>query len=310
MKILFFGTPEFAVPSLLKIFHSRHQIVGVVTQPDKPKGRGKKIFPPSIKEVAQRYNLFPILQPENLKDKTFISALSQISADVYVVVAFRILPEEIFMQPAAGTINLHPSLLPKYRGAAPINWTVIAGEKETGNTIIKISKEIDAGDIILQKKTSILPDETAGELHDRLSVAGADLLLEALDLLQSGKYELHSQNHLLSSPAPKLTKDHCHLSFDKPVTEVKNWIHGLSPFPTGFAYFRSERINFYRARVSASSEVDQAPGTILNSYPGKLEIACSPGIIEILELQKEGKKRLMAGDFLRGYELRPGIQFL
>lgn len=310
MKILFFGTPEFAVPSLLKIFHSRHQIVGVVTQPDKPKGRGKKIFPPSVKEAAQRYNLFPILQPENLKDKTFINALSQISADVYVVVAFRILPEEIFMQPAAGTINLHPSLLPKYRGAAPINWTVIAGEKETGNTIIKISKEIDAGDIILQKKTSILPDDTAGELHDRLSAAGADLLLRALDLLQSGKYELHSQNHLLSSPAPKLTKDHCHLSFDKPVTEVKNWIHGLSPFPTGFAYFQSERINFYRARVSASSEVDQAPGTILNSDPGKLEIACSPGIIEILELQKEGKKRLMTGDFLRGYELKPGIRFL
>jgi methionyl-tRNA formyltransferase len=310
LKILFFGTPEFAVPSLLKIFHSRHQIVGVVTQPDKPKGRGKKIFPPSVKEAAQRYNLFPILQPENLKDKTFINALSQISADVFVVVAFRILPEEIFMQPAAGTINLHPSLLPKYRGAAPINWTVIAGEKETGNTIIKISKEIDAGDIILQKKTSILPDDTAGELHDRLSAAGADLLLRALDLLQSGKYELHSQNHLLSSPAPKLTKDHCHLSFDKPVTEVKNWIHGLSPFPTGFAYFQSERINFYRARVSASSKVDQAPGTILNSDPGKLEIACSPGIIEILELQKEGKKRLMTGDFLRGYELKPGIRFL
>jgi len=282
----------------------------VVTQPDKPKGRGKKIFPQPIKEVAQRYHLFPILHPENLKDKTFISVLSQISADVYVVVAFRILPEEIFMQPAAGTINLHPSLLPKYRGAAPINWTVIAGEKETGNTIIKISKEIDAGDIILQKRTSILPDETAGELHDRLSAAGADLLLEALDLLQSGKYELHSQNHLLSSPAPKLTKDHCHLSFDKPVTELKNWIHGLSPFPTGFAYFQSERINFYRARVSASSEVDQAPGTILNSDPGKLEIACSPGIIEILELQKEGKKRLMTGDFLRGYKLKPGIRFL
>jgi methionyl-tRNA formyltransferase len=282
----------------------------VVTQPDKPKGRGKKIFPTPIKAVAQKYNLSPILQPEDLKDHEFISCLSQISADVYVVVAYRILPEVVFLQPAAGTINLHPSLLPKYRGAAPINWTIMAGDKVTGNTIIKISKEIDAGDIILQKRTSIFPDETAGELHDRLATSGAELLLEALDLLQSGEYELNKQNHLLSSPAPKLTKDHCHLSFNKPATAVKNWIHGLSPFPTAFAYYQSERINFFRARVSESTVGNETPGAILQSDPGKLEIACSPGIVEILELQKEGKKRLTAGDFLRGYELKAGFRFL
>ena len=310
LKILFFGTPEFAVPSLLKIIHSNHQIVGVVTQPDKPRGRGKKVFPSPIKEVALRYNLSPIFQPETLKDEKFITILSGIPAELYVVVAFRILPEIVFKIPAAGTINLHPSLLPKFRGAAPINWTIISGEKETGNTIIKITREVDAGEIILQKRTEIFPDETAGELHDRLSESGAELLLDAVNLVLSGNYESSPQNNQLSSPAPKLTKEHCHLSFAKPVLEVKNWIHGLSPFPTGFAYHREERINFYRARISDNRQVQEAPGTILKSEPGKLEIVCAPGIIEILELQKEGKKRLPAGDFIRGYELKAGDRFL
>lgn len=310
LKILFFGTPEFAVPSLLKIIHSNHQIVGVVTQPDKPRGRGKKVFPSPIKEVALRYNLSPIFQPETLKDEKFITILSGIPAELYVVVAFRILPEIVFKIPAAGTINLHPSLLPKFRGAAPINWTIISGEKETGNTIIKITREVDAGEIILQKRTEIFPDETAGELHDRLSESGAELLLDAVNLVLSGNYESSPQNNQLSSPAPKLTKEHCHLSFAKPVLEVKNWIHGLSPFPTGFAYHREERINFYRARISDNRQVQEAPGTILKSEHGKLEIVCAPGIIEILELQKEGKKRLPAGDFIRGYELKAGDRFL
>jgi len=310
LKILFFGTPEFAVPSLLKIIHSNHQIVGVVTQPDKPRGRGKKVFPSPIKEVALRYNLSPIFQPETLKDEKFITILSGIPAELYVVVAFRILPEIVFKIPAAGTINLHPSLLPKFRGAAPINWTIISGEKETGNTIIKISREVDAGEIILQKRTEILPEETAGELHDRLSESGANLLLEALDLVQSGNYESRPQNNQLSTPAPKLTREHCHLSFAKPVLEVKNWIHGLSPFPTSFAHYREERINFYRARISDFRQVQEAPGTILKSESGKLEIVCAPGIIEILELQKEGKRRLPADDFIRGYELKPGDRFL
>jgi methionyl-tRNA formyltransferase len=250
------------------------------------------------------------LQPENLKETGFVEALAKISADLYVVVAFRILPEVVFNYPSFGTINLHPSLLPKYRGAAPINWTIINGEKETGNTIIKISREVDAGEIILQDKTAILEDETAGELHDRLADSGADLLLAALDSLQSGHYELKPQNHQLSSPAPKLTKEHSHISFDQPVTVVKNWIHGLSPSPTGFAYYQSERINFFRAKIATTSLVEEAAGTILKSEPGKLHIACSPGIIEILELQKEGKKRLTAGEFLRGFKLEKGIRFV
>ena len=250
------------------------------------------------------------MQPVNLKDRGFVEALSKISADLYVVVAFRILPEAVFSYPSLGTINLHPSLLPKYRGAAPIHWTIINGEKETGNTIIKISKEIDAGEIILQDKTAILADETAGELHDRLANSGADLLLAALDALQSGHYELKPQNQQLSSPAPKLTKDHSHISFDQPVTAVKNWIHGLSPFPTGFAYYQNERINFFRAKIADSRLVEEAPGTILKSEPEKLQIACAPGIIEILELQKEGKKRLITLEFLRGCKLETGIRFV
>ena len=250
------------------------------------------------------------MQPEDLKDSGFVETIAKISADLYVVVAFRILPEVVFNYPPWGTINLHPSLLPKYRGAAPINWTIISGEKETGNTIIQISKQVDAGEIILQEKTTIQEDETAGELHDRLAESGADLLLTALDALQSGHYELKPQNHQLSSPAPKLSKEHCHISFDQPVTEVKNWIHGLSPSPTGFAYYQGERINFFRAKIAGTSLLKQAAGTILKSEPGKLQIACSPGVIEILELQKEGKKRLSAGEFLRGFRLETEIRFV
>lgn len=284
-------------------------MVGIVTQPDRPKGRGKKTIPPPVKETARQYNLQPIWQPEKLKDEEFVDFLKQINADLFVVVAYRVLPEEIFTLPALGTINLHPSLLPKFRGAAPINWTIISGESETGNTIIKISKEVDAGGIILQRKTLIFPNETAGELHDRLASSGAELLLEAIDIIQKGSYSLQPQKNEFATPAPKLTKEHCHLSFNQPASAVKNWIHGLSPLPTGFAFYQGERINFYRARVINEEQINAPAGTILEASADKLKIVCAPGVIEILELQREGKRRLLTADFLRGFTLIEGTLF-
>ncbi len=285
-------------------------MVGIVTQPDRPRGRGKTTVPPPVKIAALKYNLQPILQPEKLRDEKFVDTLKQINADLFVVVAYRILPEEIFTIPVFGTINLHPSLLPKFRGAAPINWTIISGESETGNTIIKISKEVDAGEIILQRRTPVFPDETAGELHDRLASSGAELLLEAIDFIQKGSYSLQPQKNELATPAPKLTKEHCHLSFNQPAPVVKNWIHGLSPLPTGFAFYQGERINFYRARVVNEDPINAPAGTILEANSDKLKIVCAPGIIEILELQREGKRRLFTADFLRGFTLKEGTLFL
>lgn len=249
------------------------------------------------------------MQPEKLRDEKLIDLLKQINADLFVVVAYRILPEEIFTLPAYGTINLHPSLLPKFRGAAPINWTIISGESETGNTIIKISKAVDAGEIILQRRTPVFPDETAGELHDRLAPIGAELLLEAIDLIQKGSYSLQPQKNEFATPAPKLTKEHCHLSFNQPAPTVKNWIHGLSPLPTAFAFYQGERINFYRARVVNEDQINAPAGTILEASSDKLKIVCAPGVIEILELQREGKKRLFTADFLRGFTLKEGTLF-
>ena len=309
MRVIFFGTPDFAVPSFKKIFTSKHEIVGIVTQPDKPKGRGQKLLSTPVKLFALENQLNPIFDPLDLKDKTFIQNLKKINADIFVIVAFRILPEVVFTLPPKGTINSHPSLLPKYRGAAPINWTIINGEKDTGVTIIKISKQIDAGNIILQEKIGIQEDETAGDLHGRLSQIGADLLVKSLDRLQEGEVKLTSQDEKKATPAPKLNKEMCHINFDQPVGKVKNWIHGLSPYPAGYSYLNGRNFKFYKSKVIDTSFSTSEPGTILKANDGKINISCNPGIIEILDLQIEGKKRLSSEEFLRGFFLKVGDKF-
>ena len=303
------GSPDFAVSSFEKIISSKHQIVGVVTQPDKAKGRGLKLHFTPIKSCAIKHELAPILQPVHLKDEKFIQELKALRADIYVVVAFRILPDEVFSIPKKGTINLHPSLLPKYRGAAPINWTIINGEMETGVTIIQITREIDAGSMLLQRKIQILPDETAGSLHDRLAVIGADLLLEALDEISDNKSSSFPQDSNLATPAPKIRKETCHISFNQPAENVKNWIHGLSPYPAAFVSYKDKIIKLYRAKVYDPSSTEETPGSIIKASEGQLFIGCQPGIIEILELQMEGKKKLSTTEFLRGQSLKVGERF-
>jgi methionyl-tRNA formyltransferase len=303
------GTPQFAVPSLQKLIESNHTVIAVVTQPDRPRGRGQQLSYSPVKEVAIQHQVPYVLQPQSLKDNTFIQQLSDLEADVFIVVAFRILPETVFTLPPMGTINVHPSLLPKYRGAAPINWTIIRGETETGVSIIQLSKEIDAGGIILQKKMTIHPDETAGSLHDRLAVMGGDMLIQAVERIQSGNSSPVSQNDQQATPAPKLSRDDCHISFGQSSDQVKNWIHGLSPFPTAYAFLGKERLNFYRVKSLPNETSEVLPGTILISDGKKLRIACERGVVEILEIQKEGKKRLQIGDFLRGHQLPAGEIF-
>ncbi len=309
LKIVFMGSPDFAIPSLRKISSSRHRIVGVVTQPDKPRGRGQEMLPTAVKKFALDLNISPILQPVHLKDTEFIRQLSMLKADLFVVVAFRILPMEVFAMPRQGTINLHPSLLPRYRGAAPINWTIINGEKETGITIIKITHDIDAGNILLQEKVPVLVDETAGSLHDRLSEMGADLLLEAIDAIADGKAMLKAQDNTLATPAPKIKREDCHISFRQPAEKVKNRIHGLSPYPAAFASLNNKIIKFYRVRVIDQVSRPAAPGTIIQAGNGEVHVACEPGIVSILELQREGKRVLGTEEFLRGQRVLTGEIF-
>jgi len=304
LRIVFMGTPQFAIPSLEKIYHSHHKLVAIVTQPDRPKGRGKKVSPPPVKEFAIQDNINPVFQPISLKDPKFIATLQKLNADIFVVVAFRILPEEIFQIPPRGTINLHPSLLPKYRGAAPINWTIINGEQITGVTTIFIKNEIDAGNVILQKPVEIMPDETAGSLHDRLAETGADSLLESLNLIASGEVEVKKQDDAVASKAPKLTKEICHINFNRPAEQVRNWIHGLSPFPGGYAFLNNKILKFFRATVIPSENYNKVPGEIINITSDELWIACKSGAVSILELQLEGHMRMPIEDFLRGHPLR------
>lgn len=299
------GTPEFALPSMEKILNSRHRIVGVVTQPDRPRGRGKRLAPAPVKQFALDHQLSPILQSEKMKDPDFQSRLAALSADVFVVVAFRILPEAVFTMPAKGTINLHPSLLPKYRGAAPINWTIIRGEATTGITTIFLRKEIDAGNIIFQREMPVYPDDTAGTLHDRLAPAGGDLLVETLDAIAEDRVTLTAQDESLVSSAPKLDKEICRLDFNQPARQVRQWVHGLSPFPGAYTFFRGEMLKLYRAET-LDIDHQAPPGTILQADASGLWIACQSGAIAVLELQLPGRKRLTAAEFLRGTDMNVG----
>ena len=301
------GTPEFALPALDRIHHSHHSVVGVVSQPDRPRGRGRKLSPTPVKQYALDHGLEPVFQPHTLKDPQFVEELRALEADTFVVVAFRILPEIIFTMPPKGTVNLHPSLLPQYRGAAPLNWAIINGESKTGITTIFIKKEIDAGNIILQREAPVFPEDTAGTLHDRLSQDGAGLLLESLALIEQGTPPTMAQDESKVSPAPKLTREMCHLNFDQPARDVKNWIHGLSPIPGAFTHYQDQLIKLFAAAVIPNAAYQKAsPGTILKAEKAEFHIACNPGVIAVMRLQLQGRKAMQTREFLSGYELQTG----
>jgi len=299
------GTPEFAVASLEKLHQSGYDIAAVVTAPDKPSGRGMKVHQSAVKTFALSKNL-KILQPEKLKDPNLIEDLQKLNADIFVVVAFRMLPEIVWNMPPLGTINLHASLLPRYRGAAPINWAIINGEKETGLTTFKLQHEIDTGNILLQQKLSIADDETTGSLHDRMMNAGADLLLETLEALQSGKLKEVEQSEIKTSAskelrhAPKIFTETCQINWNKTADEIYDLIRGLSPYPAAFTFLNEKKIKIFKAEKQKSDKKNE-PGTVDTDRKTYLKFSSADGFISLKEIQPEGKKKMNIEDFLRGW---------
>lgn len=300
MRIIFMGTPEFAVPSLDILVKNGYDIVGVVTAPDKPAGRGQKLLESDVKKYAVSQSL-NILQPTNLKDPEFVEQLRSLKADLQIVVAFRMLPEVVWNMPPKGTFNLHGSLLPQYRGAAPINWAIINGEKETGVTTFMLKHEIDTGSIILQEKTPIGSDDNVGTVYERLMHIGADLVLKTVKAIQSDNYTLQAQPESgVLKHAPKIFKETCQIDFGKDALQNHNLVRGLSPYPAAYLLHEGKSYKVYKSAV-----VKGGSGAILDTdHKTYVHFKCADGnYLSILEIQPEGKKRMPIDDFLRGNKI-------
>lgn len=296
------GTPEFAVPTLQKIIDAKHDVLAVYTQPDKPQGRKMVLTPPPVKECAITHNI-PVFQPETFKDESVVTELSALNPDVIVVVAYgKILPESVLSIPKYGCINVHASLLPYYRGAGPIQWSVIDGEAKTGVTTMYMEKGLDTGDMILKAETEIGENETAGELHDRLSNIGGDLLIKTLTLIEKGEAPREKQDDEKSSYAPMLSKDLSPIDFNKSAKTVHNLIRGLHPWPIATTEFEGKKLKIHKSIVHNGKT--GAPGEILSE--DKFIVACAEGAVEFLEVQLEGSKKMSTTDFLRGHKIAKG----
>lgn len=306
LKIVFLGTPDFAVESLRRIHEGGYNIVGVITMPDKPAGRGHKLLHSPVKQYAVANNL-PLLQPVNLKDPQFVEQLRSLGANLFVVIAFRMLPEVVWSMPELGTFNLHASLLPKYRGAAPINWAVINGDTETGVTTFFLKHEIDTGDIIRQERIEIAPTDNVGDVHDRLMMLGADLTIDTIDHIIAGDLKPIPQDEILQgaepTPAPKIFKDTCLIDWTKPAVSVHNLVRGLSPYPAAWTTMEQEGREPITMKVFETAIVEWGgqltPGKFTIDA-GHLYVDCADNRIEILSLQAAGKKRMPTPDYLRG----------
>ncbi|MES2330473.1 MAG: methionyl-tRNA formyltransferase [Bacteroidota bacterium] len=305
LRIIFMGTPDFAVASLDALANAGFSIVGVITAPDKPAGRGMKLTESAVKKYAVEKGLH-ILQPEKLKNPAFIEELRELKADLQIVVAFRMLPEIVWNMPPLGTVNLHGSLLPQYRGAAPIHWAVINGEKQTGATTFKLKHEIDTGDILLQKSFPIGDDETTGEVHDRMKMIGADLLVETVKGLTDNSLQKIDQSSIVEASvlkhAPKIYTETCQIHWNETADNIHNLIRGLSPFPGALTVLDEKILKVYRSKKEYSSH-DHVTGKVFSDGKTFLKYSCVDGYIHILDLQLEGKKRMLVEDFLRGYRL-------
>ena len=297
------GTPEFAVPSLDILLQAGHEIVAVVTAPDKPAGRGRKLRPSPVKEYAVEKNL-PVLQPVKLRDPEFIAALEAAKPDLMVVVAFRMLPKMVWEIPSKGTFNLHSSLLPDYRGAAPINWAVINGEAKSGVTTFMIDEKIDTGNILMQSETEVPKEWSAGDLHDHLMVIGAELVKETVAGLEAETLTPVPQDNTKAiHKAPKIFKEDCRINWDQPSEIVYNFIRGLSPYPTAWTTLNEKSLKLFQTRMVEEDTLlpTDKPGTV--QYDEKsLKVACQDQWLEVVELQIAGKKRMKTGDFLRGFK--------
>ncbi len=304
MNIIFMGTPDFAVPALEKLVASEHNVTAVFTQPDKPRGRKMVLTPPEVKACALKHGI-KVYQPDSLKDGKTLEIIKDCNPDVIVVAAYgKILPKEILDYPKYGCVNIHGSLLPKYRGAAPIQRAVLDGESETGVTTMQMAEGLDTGDMLLVYKTPILPDETSGELFDRLALAGADLLLDTLEGLEKGEIVPQKQNDSLSSYAKMIDKSMCPIDFNKTAQAVHNQVRGLNPWPVATAQINGKRLKIYKTKLSS---LKGNPGEVISLKP--LTVACKENSVEIITLQPEGKKIMDSKAYLTGNKISLGDKF-
>ncbi|MCR5337392.1 MAG: methionyl-tRNA formyltransferase [Lachnospiraceae bacterium] len=309
MRIVFMGTPDFAVSSLKALYEAGYEIAAVVTQPDKPKGRKKELTPPPVKEYALSVSL-PVLQPEKLKNGEWDDKLSALGADLFVVAAFgQILPQNILDMPKYGCINLHASLLPEYRGAAPIQQAILDGKKETGVTIQQMTLALDSGDIISRKVVPIDDEDTGGSLFDKLAEEGARLLLETIPRIESGDIDPEPQDESVSSYVKMLKKEDGRLDFSLPAAVLHNRVRGLSPWPGAFTEIGGKKLRIWKTQVLDKDEDHEEAGKVLAAGKAGIDIACGQGVLRILELQPEGKKNMKAADYLLGHAILIGTKF-
>ena len=300
------GTPDFALPALNILYENQYPIPAVVTQPDRPAGRGRKEVSPPVKSLAHRYGL-PVLQPIKVKDPSFLETFYSLQPDMVVVAAFgQILPKPIIDFPKMGCLNIHPSLLPKYRGAAPLNWSIIRGENKTGVTIMLMDEGMDSGDILLQEETPLGDTENFGQLHDRLARMGAHLLVKAIEQILTGTACRQPQDVSEVTFAPRLTKDTGKINWTDKAVNIVNLIRGLSPSPGAYTMLDGQPLKIFSAEALAG-HVDLTPGTIGNATPNGLPVKASDGYVLLKDVQMSGKKRMLINDFLRGYKLKPDI---
>jgi len=303
LRIIFMGTPEFACPTLQKLIDRGEEVIAVITQPDRPKGRGQQTVPPPVKVLAEQHAI-PVIQPVKVRLPEVVDSIRQLAPDLIVVVAFgQILPKSLLDIPRYGCINVHASLLPRWRGAAPLNWCIIKGDAETGITTMMMDVGLDTGDMLLKKATPIDPDGNTDVLHDRLSLLGAETLAETLDLLKAGKLVREKQDDALTCYAPMLKKDDGLIDWNREPQQIRNLVRGMTPWPGAFSFVDGRMVKIYQVRTAAGEGL---PGTVIHAGREGLEVACAGGSIIVEELQLEGKKRLPARDFLAGYKIAPG----
>jgi len=304
-EIIFMGTPQFAVPALKALHKNDQNIALVITQPDRPKGRGRKLTPSPVKETALNLG-YSVIQPSSVRTAEFSNNIEKHAPGFIVVVAFgHIIPKNILTIPQIATINIHASLLPKYRGPAPIQWAIINEEKETGVTTMLMDEGMDTGDILLSSKLQIAPDDTSGTLHDRLADLGADLLIQTLKTFDTGNINPISQDHTQATYAPMLKKNDGRMNWKLPAESLEAFIRGMTPWPGAFTFHETKRLKFFKARTIVM-DTDASPGTVIKGFPDELWISTGKGVLSVLEIQGESGKRLLIKEFLRGYQLPPG----
>ncbi len=304
-KIVFMGTPQFSVPGLQALHQNGYEIVMVVTQPDRPQGRGRRITPSPVKQTAQDLG-YPVMQPSSIKTSGFADQIKSLKPDFQVVIAYgKILPENVLALPRIGTVNIHASLLPKLRGAAPIQWAVINGEAETGVCSMLMDKGMDTGDVLLTAKEVIEPGDTAGLLHDRLAASGARVLIDTLNAYADNTIQPMPQDHDLATYAPLLTKDDGLINWNKSAKALESFIRGVTPWPGAYTFWGDKRLKIFSSAPLAS-KISQPPGTVLTGFPDELRVAAGEGLLSIREIQGASGKRLTIKDFLRGHPVKPG----